>query len=121
MVDREDDIIASGGELISSVELEHSVIRDAQVVDAAVIGVPDDRWGHRPLVLVHLKPGAQVTARTLWDNLEGRVETWKRPDHWAFVTDIPRTSVGKIDKLEIRARHAAGRYEITTISPGSQH
>ena len=121
VVDREDDIIASGGELISSVELEHSVIRDPQVVDAAVIGVPDDRWGHRPLVLVHLKPGVRVTARTLWENLEGRVETWKRPDHWAFVTDIPRTSVGKIDKLEIRARHAAGRYEITTISPGSQH
>lgn len=121
VVDREDDIIASGGELISSVELEHAVIRDARVVDAAVIGVPDDRWGHRPLVLVHLKPGATVTARTLWETLDGRVETWKRPDHWAFVTDIPRTSVGKIDKLEIRARHAAGRYEITTISPGPQH
>lgn len=121
VVDRVDDIIASGGELISSVELEHAVLRDDRVADAAVIGVPDDRWGSRPLVLVCLKPGFPATARSLWESLEGLVEMWKRPDRWAFVTDIPRTSVGKFDKLEIRERHAAGKYEITTISPGSQH
>ena len=120
MVDRVDDIIASGGELISCVELEHAVLRDDRVADAAVIGVPDDRWGSRPLVLVHLKPGVTASARSLWEGLEGVIEMWKRPDRWAFVDHIPRTTVGKYDKIEIRARHAAGRYEITRIAPGSQ-
>lgn len=121
VVDRVDDIIASGGELISCVEIEHAVLRDKRVADAAVIGVPDERWGSRPLVLVHLKHGVtNATARTLWEGLEGRVELWKRPDRWAFVEDIPRTTVGKYDKVEIRARHAAGAYEITRISPDPQ-
>ncbi|EYT63348.1 long-chain fatty acid--CoA ligase [Dietzia sp. UCD-THP] len=119
VVDRVDDIIASGGELISSIELEHAVLRDDRVADAAVIGVPDERWGNRPMVLVHLKPGAAATARSLWDSLEGHVELWKRPDHWAFVDDIPRTSVGKYDKRAIRSLHAEGAYPVTTISPGS--
>ncbi|PAY23112.1 long-chain fatty acid--CoA ligase [Dietzia natronolimnaea] len=119
VVDRVDDIIASGGELISSVELEHAVLRDDRVADAAVIGVPDERWGNRPMVLVHLKPGATATARALWDSLEGHVDLWKRPDHWAFVDDIPRTSVGKYDKRAIRSLHAEGAYRVTTISPGS--
>lgn len=121
VVDRVDDIIASGGELISTIELEHAVMRDDRVADAAVIGVPDERWGSRPLVLVYLKPGSTATARSLWESLEGSVEMWKRPDRWAFVSDIPRTTVGKYDKIEIRARHAAGEYEITTISTGSQN
>lgn len=120
VVDRVDDIIASGGELISTVELEHAILRDERVAETAVVGVPDARWGNRPLVLVHLKRGATPTARTLWDGLEGQVEMWKRPDHWAFVDAIPRTTVGKFDKKEIRARHAEGEYEITTITPGSQ-
>ncbi|MDX2355736.1 AMP-binding protein [Dietzia sp. PP-33] len=119
VVDRVDDVIASGGELISSVELEHAVLRDDRVADAAVIGVPDRRWGNRPLVLVHLKPGATATARALWEGLEGHVELWKRPDHWAFVDDIPRTSVGKYDKRAIRSLHASGEYRVTTIAPGS--
>ncbi|MFN3338192.1 MAG: AMP-binding protein [Dietzia sp.] len=119
VVDRVDDIIASGGELISSVELEHAVLRDERVADAAVIGVPDERWGNRPMVLVHLKPGAAATARSLWEALDGHIELWKRPDHWAFVDDIPRTSVGKYDKRAIRSLHADGAYRVTTISPGS--
>ena len=119
VVDRVDDIIASGGELISSVELEHAILRDERVADAAVIGVPDERWGNRPLALVHLKPGATASARALWDSLDGSVEMWKRPDHWAFAEDIPRTSVGKYDKREIRARHADGAYRVTTVSTGS--
>lgn len=121
VVDRVDDIIASGGELISTIELEHAIVRDERVTQAAVIGVPDPRWGSRPLVLIHLKPGATATARSLWEGLEGQVEMWKRPDHWAFVDDIPRTTVGKFDKKDIRARHTAGDYDITTIAPGSQH
>lgn len=120
VLDRVDDIIASGGELISTVELEHALLRDHRVADAAVIGVPDERWGQRPLVLVHLKRGATATARALWENLEGEVEMWKRPDHWAFVDDIPRTTVGKYDKIEIRSRYASGDYEITTIAPGAR-
>lgn len=71
-------------------------------------------------MLVHLKRGATATARALWENLEGEVEMWKRPDHWAFVDDIPRTTVGKYDKIEIRSRYASGDYEITTIAPGAR-
>ena len=119
VVDRVDDTIASGGELISSIELEHAVLRDERVADAAVIGVPDERWGSRPLVLVRLKPGVTARARSLWEGLEGVLEMWKRPDRWAFVDDIPRTTVGKYDKIRIRARHASGDYEITRITPGS--
>lgn len=119
VVDRVDDIIASGGELISCIEIEHAILRDDRVADAAVIGVPDERWGNRPLALVHLKPGVGApSARSLREGLEGLVETWKRPDRWAFVDDIPRTTVGKFDKVEIRARHAAGAYEVTRLSPG---
>lgn len=117
VVDRVDDIIASGGELISSVELEHAVLQDLRVADAAVVGVPDERWGNRPLVLVQLKTGAAATARTLWESLEGSLDMWKRPDHWAFVGEVPRTSVGKFDKRAIRSRYAAGDYQVTTISP----
>lgn len=117
VVDRVDDIIASGGELISSVELEHAVLQDLRVADAAVVGVPDERWGNRPLVLVQLKTGAAATARTLWESLEGSLDMWKRPDHWAFVGEVPRTSVGKFDKRAIRSRYAAGGYQVTTISP----
>ncbi|MGI9588377.1 MAG: long-chain-fatty-acid--CoA ligase [Dietzia maris] len=117
VVDRVDDIIASGGELISTVELEHAVLLDDRVAEVAVVGVPDERWGNRPLVLVQLKTGATASARALWEGLEGVVENWKRPDHWAFVDHIPQTTVGKFDKIRIRARHAAGDYEITTIAP----
>lgn len=119
VVDRVDDIILSGGEWISSVELENAVMLDDRVAEAAVIGVPDDRWGHRPLVVVHLKPGETATARSLWEGLDGEVDLWKRPDHWAFVDEIPRTSVGKYDKRAIRGRHTAGSYDVTTIAPGS--
>ncbi|HHX84533.1 MAG TPA: long-chain-fatty-acid--CoA ligase [Actinomycetales bacterium] len=119
VVDRVDDIILSGGEWISTVELENAVMLDDRVAEAAVIGVPDDRWGHRPLVVVHLKPGATATARSLWEALEGEVDLWKRPDHWAFVDEIPRTSVGKYDKRAIRGRHTAGSYRVTTIAPGA--
>ncbi len=117
VVDRVDDIIASGGELISTVELEHAILLDDRVAEVAVVGVPDERWGNRPLVLVQLKTGATASARALWEGLEGVVENWKRPDHWAFVDHIPQTTVGKFDKIRIRARHAAGDYEITTIAP----
>lgn len=119
IVDRVDDVILSGGEWISSVELENAVMIDPRVTDAAVVGVTDDRWRNRPLVLVTLKSGVTATARSLWESLDGAVELWKRPDHWAFVTGIPRTSVGKYDKRAIRARHATGDYRVTTISPGS--
>lgn len=120
IVDRVDDIILSGGEWISSVELENAVMRDVRVAEAAVIGVADDRWGHRPLVVVHLKPGVTVSARTLWEGLAGIVDLWKRPDHWAFVDEIPRTSVGKFDKRAIRSRQAADSYRVTTIAPGTR-
>lgn len=71
------------------------------------------------MVLVLLKPGAVATARSLWEGLDGVLEMWKRPDRWAFVDDIPLTTVGKYDKVTIRARYAAGEYSVTRIAPGS--
>ena len=118
IVDRVDDVILSGGEWISTVELENAVMLDERVAEAACVGVPDERWGRRPMVLVVRKDGSTATAHSLWQRLEGSLELWKRPDHWAFVDQVPRTTVGKFDKKTIRARYAAGDYEITTIAPG---
>jgi fatty-acyl-CoA synthase len=83
------------------------------VVEAAVIGVPDPRWDERPLACVVLKEGARVTSGELRDFLGGRVVKWWIPEHWAFLAEIPKTSVGKFDKKRLRAQQAEG--EITVV------
>ena len=77
-----------------------------QVVEAAVVAVPDDKWVERPLATVVITEGAQVTPSDLRDHLSASVPTWQLPDHWSFVTEIPKTSVGKFDKKLIRSRYA---------------
>jgi len=116
--DRTKDVIKSGGEWISSVELEGEVMAHPDVYEAAVVAIPDDRWQERPLVCVVAKPGTSPTPVELRNYLEGRVATWWIPDHWAFVETIPKTSVGKFDKKVLRAQHANGELSvIDTRSP----
>jgi fatty-acyl-CoA synthase len=115
LTDRAKDVIKSGGEWISSVELENTLIAHPQVREAAVVGVPDDRWQERPLAAVVLQDGAELTPAELREFLSDKVVRWWLPERWTFIDEIPRTSVGKYDKKTIRARYAEGVYEVVTL------
>jgi fatty-acyl-CoA synthase len=115
LTDRAKDVIKSGGEWISSVELENTLIAHPHVREAAVVGVPDDRWQERPLAAVVLQDGAELTPAELREFLSDKVVRWWLPERWTFIDEIPRTSVGKYDKKTIRARYAEGVYEVVTL------
>jgi fatty-acyl-CoA synthase len=115
LTDRSKDVIKSGGEWISSVGLENAVMAHPAVAEAAVIGIPDEKWQERPLVAVVTRPGHQVTAAELRDFLVGKVARWQLPENWAFIEEVPKTSVGKFDKKLLRARHSRG--ELKTHRP----
>ena len=89
ITDRAKDVIKSGGEWISSVELENEVMAHPDVIEAAVIAKPDDRWAERPLCCVVLRDGAATTADELLEHLRGRVAKWWLPDEFAFVEEVP--------------------------------
>jgi fatty-acyl-CoA synthase len=114
--DRIKDVIKSGGEWISSVDLENQLMAHPAVQEAAVIGIPDERWGERPLACVVLRPGAKADAAELADFLAATVARWQVPENWAFVAEIPKTAVGKFDKKVLRARDAAGDLPIERLS-----
>jgi fatty-acyl-CoA synthase len=110
LVDRIKDVIKSGGEWISSVQLENELMAHPGVVEAAVIGVPQPKWGERPVAYVVLKPGVEATADTktdLSDHLKQRVPSWWLPDEIMFIDQIPKTSVGKFAKKQLRETFAA--------------
>jgi fatty-acyl-CoA synthase len=113
--DRTKDVIKSGGEWISSVELENEVMAHPEVVEAAVIAVPDERWSERPLAAVVLEEGSTLSADDLVAFLSDRVSRWWLPERWVFVTEIPKTSVGKFDKKVLRAQHADGGFEVVEV------
>jgi fatty-acyl-CoA synthase len=113
--DRTKDVIKSGGEWISSVELENEVMAHPGVVEAAVIAVPDERWSERPLVAVVLDEGSAHSADDLVAFLDGRVSRWWLPERWAFIEEVPKTSVGKFDKKVLRARYADGDLEVIEV------
>ncbi|MBN3510066.1 fatty acid--CoA ligase [Mycolicibacterium nivoides] len=115
LTDRAKDVIKSGGEWISSVELENHLIAHPAVLEAAVVGVPDERWQERPLAVVVLEEGASAEPAELREFLADKVVRWWLPERWAFIEQVPRTSVGKYDKKTIRARHADGVYEVFTL------
>ncbi len=115
VTDRSKDVIKSGGEWVSSVDLENQVSSHPAVFEAAVIGVPDPRWEERPLVLVVLRPGQEASAAEIRAFLEGRVARFWLPEYFAFPAELPKTSVGKIDKKEIRRLHAAGTYTVERL------
>ncbi len=104
--DRSKDVIKSGGEWISSVELENALMAHPAVGEAAVIAVPDDKWDERPLAAVVLKEGAVATGDELRAFLAPDFAKWWLPDRFEFVDEIPKTSVGKFRKTELRERFA---------------
>ncbi|MHB1468441.1 MAG: long-chain fatty acid--CoA ligase [Solirubrobacteraceae bacterium] len=111
ITDRSKDVIKSGGEWISSVELENEVMAHPDVLEAAVIAKPDERWGERPLCCVVRRQGSELTAEELVEHLRGRVAKWWLPDEFAFIAEVPKTSVGKFDKKVLRARLSDGSLE----------
>jgi fatty-acyl-CoA synthase len=111
ITDRAKDVIKSGGEWISSVELENEMMSHPDVIEAAVIAKPDERWSERPLCCVVLREGAQTSAEELVEHLNGRVAKWWLPDEFAFVAEVPKTSVGKFDKKVLRGALAEGTLE----------
>jgi len=111
LTDRAKDVIKSGGEWISSVELENHLMAHPAVREAAVIGVPDERWGERPLATVVVSDDA-VSFVELRDFLADRVPRWQLPERWTLVPEVPKTSVGKFDKKALRQRHAEGELDV---------
>jgi fatty-acyl-CoA synthase len=105
--DRSKDVIKSGGEWISSVELENALMAHPAVAEAAVIAIPDPKWDERPLAAVVLKPGAVATPDQLRDFLAPSFAKWWLPERFEFVDEIPKTSVGKFRKTALREQFAA--------------
>ncbi|MEU7142816.1 long-chain fatty acid--CoA ligase [Nocardia sp. NPDC046473] len=116
LVDRSKDVIKSGGEWISSVDLENAVMGHPAVAEAAVIGVPDEKWDERPLVAIVLVEGAAAKADELRDFLADKFAKWQLPERWTFIAEVPKTSVGKFDKKRLRAQYADGDLTVTTLS-----
>jgi len=112
ITDRAKDVIKSGGEWVSSVEIENHLVVHPDVVEAAVIGVPDDRWGERPMACVVLREAAQTTVEDLRAFLSARVARWWIPERWAIVAEVPKTSVGKLDKKALRRWLAEGKLRV---------
>ncbi len=115
LTDRAKDVIKSGGEWISSVALENHLMAHPDVREATVVGVPDERWGERPLAAVVLSPEASVDATGLRSHLADRVARWQLPERWAFVAEVPKTSVGKFDKKLVRQWYAEGALDVRTL------
>ncbi|BBY42416.1 fatty acid--CoA ligase [Mycolicibacterium celeriflavum] len=112
LTDRAKDVIKSGGEWISSVELELAITEHPAVFEAAVVAVPDDRWQERPLAAVVLGSDAAITAAELRKHLSDKVARFWLPEYWTFIDEVPKTSVGKFDKKLIRSRYADGEYDV---------
>jgi fatty-acyl-CoA synthase len=110
--DRAKDVVKSGGEWISTLELESAILTHPAVREAAVIAAPDERWGERPLACVVRVAGQSVTPEELRAHLSGLVVKWWVPEQWAFVDAVPRTGVGKHDKKLLRTRHAEGSLNV---------
>jgi fatty-acyl-CoA synthase len=116
LTDRAKDVIKSGGEWISSMELENILMAHPAVAEAAVIGVADDKWGERPLAAVVRADGSSVTAAELRAFLAERIPRWQLPERWSFITEVPKTSVGKFAKTRMRDAYASGEYEVIEAS-----
>ncbi|WP_223651457.1 3-(methylthio)propionyl-CoA ligase [Hymenobacter psoromatis] len=110
ITDRSKDVIKSGGEWISSIDLENLAIAHPGIAEAAVIGVPHPKWSERPLLIAVRKPGPEVTAAELLAFLDGKIAPWWRPDAVEFVDSLPHTATGKLLKTQLRKDFAG--YEL---------
>jgi fatty-acyl-CoA synthase len=113
--DRIKDVIKSGGQWISSLELEQAIAEHPAVSEVAVIGVEDHRWGERPLAIVNQHAGSRASYEDLARHLAAHVERWHIPERWAECAPLPRTGGGKIDKIALRELHAGGGMAVTAI------
>ena len=104
ITDRSKDVIKSGGEWISSIELENAAVGHPDVAEAAVIGMPHPKWGERPLLILVRKEGREVTKEAMLDWLQDKVAKWWLPDDVVYIDEIPHTATGKIQKTELRKR-----------------
>jgi fatty-acyl-CoA synthase len=111
ITDRAKDLIKSGGEWISSVDLENALMGHPAVKEAAVVAVPHPKWDERPLAVIVLREGASVTPEELRRFLSDRFAKWQLPDAFAFTEEIPRTSVGKFLKSRLREQYAGWKWE----------
>jgi fatty-acyl-CoA synthase len=118
--DRAKDVIKSGGEWISSVDLEGALMAHPEVQEAAVIAKPDEKWTERPLACVVRAGGSQVSAEDLRDHLSSRVAKWWIPDEFSFIDEVPKTSVGKFDKKVLRQRLADGELEREPVGAAAE-
>ena len=116
LTDRAKDVIKSGGEWISSVDLENALMAHPDVIEASVVGVPDDKWGERPLATVVRAAGSTIDAATLQEFIGGTVAKWQVPERWAFIDEVPKTSVGKFDKKVLRKRYADGDLNVEILT-----
>jgi fatty-acyl-CoA synthase len=102
ITDRAKDVIKSGGEWISSIEIENIAVGHPKVAEAAVIGMPHPKWDERPLLIIVLKPDVTATKEEILKYLEGKIAKWWMPDDVVFIDEIPHTATGKIQKTELR-------------------
>jgi fatty-acyl-CoA synthase len=102
ITDRSKDVIKSGGEWISSIDLENIAVAHPAIAEAAVIGVSHPKWDERPLIVAVKKPGAQITREELLEFYQGKVAKWWMPDDVAFVDQLPHTATGKLLKTKLR-------------------
>jgi fatty-acyl-CoA synthase len=102
ITDRTKDVIKSGGEWISSIELENTAVDHPQVAEAAVIGIAHPKWTERPLLVVVMRPGEVISREDMLAWFEGKVAKWWIPDDVAFVEELPHTATGKLKKTTLR-------------------
>ncbi|RBP50865.1 long-chain-fatty-acid--CoA ligase [Arenicella xantha] len=110
ITDRTKDVIKSGGEWISSIDLENCAVGHEAVAEAAVIGVVHPKWDERPLLIVVKEPGVEVSPQEILDFMDGKVAKWWMPEEVAFVDELPHTATGKIHKMKLRDQFADYRF-----------
>jgi fatty-acyl-CoA synthase len=113
ITDRAKDVIKSGGEWISSIEIENVAVGHPAVAEAAVIGIPHPKWDERPLLIVVRKPGEQTAKHEILQYLDGKIAKWWMPDDVIFADEIPHTATGKIQKTTLRERY--GNYRPAAV------
>jgi len=110
ITDRTKDVIKSGGEWISSIDLENCAVGHAEVAEAAVIGIVHPKWDERPLLVVVRAPGSDIASEEILSFMDGKVAKWWMPDEVAFVDELPHTATGKIHKLKLREQFSEYRF-----------
>jgi fatty-acyl-CoA synthase len=115
-MDRAKDVVISGGENISTVEVEQALVTHASVAEAAVIGVPDEKWGERPKAFVVLVRGQHASEQAIIDHVRSTIAHYKAPKEVVFMDELPTNSTGKVQKFELRDSEAAKR-ALAAVAP----